>query len=170
MNYMILAVDEKNGIGINNSIPWYNTDDFKHFKATTNNQIVIMGRKTFDSLRPHFKGEILPNRTKFIVSSRDYYDNQLCYSMKDIVHTLKTSRHHDYYVIGGKTIYDSLNDAGVIDCVIVTKINGCYACDTFMDFVFSETELQYNNNTFILEEFKTINDGTIYYFQKGASQ
>lgn len=170
MNYMILAVDENNGIGIDNSIPWHNADDFKHFKNTTMNQIVVLGRKTFDSLRPHFKDEILPKRTKLIISSRDYYCNEVCYSMNDIIHTLTTSTHHDYYIIGGKTVYDALNAAGIIDCIIVTKIEGSYHCDTFMDFVFNKTELQYNNNTFILKEFKTIKQGMIYYFQKGASQ
>lgn len=166
MNYMVLAVDENNGIGINNSIPWHNPDDFKHFKATTTNKIVILGRKTFDSLRPYFKGDVLPNRTKLIISSKDYHQNEVCYSMNEMVHTLNTSSHHDYYIIGGKSIYDSLNDANVIDCIIVTKIHGIYQCDTFMDFIFTETKLQYNLNTFILKEFKNIKHGTIYYFQK----
>ena len=49
MNFnIIVAVDNKNGIGYNNTIPWYEPDDLKHFSKTTKgnlNNAIIMGSK-----------------------------------------------------------------------------------------------------------------------------
>lgn len=46
----ILAMNRKNVIGRKNSIPWYIPEDLNYFRRITQNQVVIMGRKTFDSL------------------------------------------------------------------------------------------------------------------------
>ena len=50
-------------IGSGNKIPWHLPDDFKWFKKLTTGQVVIMGRKTFESI-----GRPLPNRTTIVVS------------------------------------------------------------------------------------------------------
>lgn len=168
MNIGIWAMDGHNGIGYNNSIPWHNKDDFVHFKTTTDNQIVIMGRKTLDSLRPFFKGEILPNRTKLVVSTRDYCQNECCYSCSEIFNFVKDHSSKTFYVIGGKTIYDLFNQHNLLDELIITVIDGIYQCDTFMDVVLENNELQYHHNMFILKNVKQINNGNIYYFTRSS--
>ena len=67
---IIVALNEKNGIGRNNEIPWKCPEDLCFFKQTTENNIVVMGRKTLDSLsqRP------LKNRIN-IVLSRNKMEN-----------------------------------------------------------------------------------------------
>ena len=50
-------------IGVNNTIPWHLPDDFAHFKRTTLNCPIIMGRKTFESI-----GRPLPSRRNMVVS------------------------------------------------------------------------------------------------------
>ena len=50
-------------IGSGNKIPWHLPDDFKWFKKLTTGQVVIMGRKTFESI-----GKPLPNRTTVVLS------------------------------------------------------------------------------------------------------
>ncbi|MTI13601.1 dihydrofolate reductase [Sansalvadorimonas verongulae] len=62
---MIAAVAENNAIGINNKLPWYLPGDLRYFKAVTMGKPVVMGRKTFESLR-----KPLPGRTN-IVMTRD---------------------------------------------------------------------------------------------------
>lgn len=47
---LIVALDNKNGIGKDNKIPWYIKEDLKFFKQKTLNNIVLMGRETYDSL------------------------------------------------------------------------------------------------------------------------
>ena len=62
---LIVAVAENGVIGRNNAIPWRLKSDLQRFKAMTLNKPVVMGRKTFQSLR-----RPLPGRTN-IVMTRD---------------------------------------------------------------------------------------------------
>ncbi len=50
-------------IGAGNKIPWHLPEDFKWFKKTTMGNVVLMGRKTFESL-----GKPLPNRKNIILT------------------------------------------------------------------------------------------------------
>ena len=49
---IIVALNEKNGIGLNNKIPWKCPEDLRWFRYITENNIIVMGRKTWESL-PH---------------------------------------------------------------------------------------------------------------------
>ena len=62
---LIVAVAENGVIGRDNAIPWRLKSDLQRFKAITLNKPVVMGRKTFQSLR-----RPLPGRTN-IVMTRD---------------------------------------------------------------------------------------------------
>jgi dihydrofolate reductase len=62
---LIVAADEHNAIGINNTLPWHLPDDLKFFKRNTLGKPIIMGRKTYESL-----GKPLPGRLN-VVLSRD---------------------------------------------------------------------------------------------------
>ena len=59
----IAAMSENRVIGNGNAIPWHLPEDFKWFKATTIGHIIVMGRKTFDSI-----GRPLPKRETFVLS------------------------------------------------------------------------------------------------------
>ena len=61
----IAAMSENRVIGAGNKIPWHYSEDFKWFKTTTLGSIVVMGRKTFESL-----GKPLPNRINLILTRR----------------------------------------------------------------------------------------------------
>ena len=52
-------------IGCGNQIPWHLPEDFKWFKRTTTGHVIVMGRKTFESI-----GRPLPNRTTIVLSRR----------------------------------------------------------------------------------------------------
>mgnify|MGYP006127200487 CR=1 FL=1 len=68
MNFnIIVAVDTNNGIGLNNTIPWYEPEDLKHFaKLTKGNgkNAVIMGKNTWNSLPQRW----LHNRFNIIIN------------------------------------------------------------------------------------------------------
>ena len=55
----IAAVSNNNVIGVDGKIPWTLKKDLARFKEITQGQICLMGRKTYDSLKNYFKGEIL---------------------------------------------------------------------------------------------------------------
>ena len=59
----IAAMSENRVIGCGNKIPWHLPEDFKWFKQMTTGHVVIMGRKTFESL-----GKPLPNRINIVLT------------------------------------------------------------------------------------------------------
>jgi dihydrofolate reductase/thymidylate synthase len=75
---LIVACDSKKGIALNGNIPWHIPEDMKHFKDITSNvptdhyfeyiNMVVMGRKTWDSLPDKFKP--LPNRLNVILTNQ----------------------------------------------------------------------------------------------------
>lgn len=135
---MILAADTKGGIGKDNSMPWEHiADDMKHFQHTTNDNVVVMGTNTWDSLGPIAP---LKNRINYIVSTQgadrfpgayDVYDYSK-YSIKDIITAIQ-SRHPDkeIIIIGGKTLYDVTYN--LCDTIYLTRILAEFECDTVVD-------------------------------------
>jgi dihydrofolate reductase len=59
----IAAMSENRVIGDGNRIPWHLPEDFQWFKKVTSGNVVVMGRKTFESL-----GKPLPNRLNVILT------------------------------------------------------------------------------------------------------
>ena len=50
-------------IGAGNRIPWHLPEDFKWFKQMTTGHVIVMGRRTFESI-----GKALPNRTTIVLT------------------------------------------------------------------------------------------------------
>jgi dihydrofolate reductase len=65
---LVVAVAENGVIGRDNAIPWRLKSDQQRFKAITLNKPVVMGRKTFESLR-----RPLPGRTNIVVTRDPNY-------------------------------------------------------------------------------------------------
>jgi dihydrofolate reductase len=61
----IAAMSENRVIACGNKIPWHLPEDFKWFKSMTTGQVIVMGRKTFESI-----GKPLPNRATIVLSRR----------------------------------------------------------------------------------------------------
>lgn len=62
---MIVATARNNAIGRDGKIPWKCPEDMRFFKAKTSGHIVIMGRKTYESI-----GKPLPNRLNIVITSK----------------------------------------------------------------------------------------------------
>jgi dihydrofolate reductase len=67
--YLVAAVASNGIIGANGQLPWRLPEDLKHFKRLTMGHPIVMGRKTWESL----KGP-LPGRDNIVVSSRPGYE------------------------------------------------------------------------------------------------
>ena len=65
---IIVAKAQNNVIGKNNQLLWHLPEDLKRFKELTTGHVIIMGRKTFESI-----GKILPNRKHIIFSQNPDY-------------------------------------------------------------------------------------------------
>lgn len=59
----IAAMSLNRVIGAGNQIPWHLPEDFKWFKQTTTGHVLVMGRKTFESI-----GRPLPNRLTLVLT------------------------------------------------------------------------------------------------------
>ena len=67
-------------IGVRNTIPWHLPEDFKWFKKMTTGQVIVMGRKTFQSI-----GKPLPNRiTVVLTKSQETIPNVLQVASLDV--------------------------------------------------------------------------------------
>jgi dihydrofolate reductase len=60
---IIVATDERGGIGRDGKLPWHLPEDLKRFKALTLGKPIVMGRRTWDSI-----GRPLPGRHNIVVS------------------------------------------------------------------------------------------------------
>lgn len=107
---LIVACDENGIIGENQTIPWNVPEDIRHFKEMTTHHIIVMGRKTFESLPNKF----LSNRIHVIISKIDTpiidKDKQIYtlnfYDSVTLLNELVEKTKKKVFVIGGNQIYD----------------------------------------------------------------
>lgn len=106
---LIAALAKNNIIGLNGKMPWHSKAEFQHFRKTTLNSYILMGRKTFESI-----GKPLDNRINIVISSKEItetYNNLLIF--KDIETALIYCREKEcdkIYICGGSQIYKSFID------------------------------------------------------------
>lgn len=123
---IIVAVDENNAIGKNNSLLWHISEDLKYFKSVTTGHPVIMGRKTFESI-----GRALPNRTNIIITRNSVFKAEGCIIANSLEEAINYAKQisDEYFVIGGGTIYkEAMEKAGTI---YLTEVHHKYEADTF---------------------------------------
>lgn len=128
----IVAMDEGRVIGRDGALPWHLPEDLAHFKKLTTGHVVIMGRKTWDSLPPKFRP--LPNRTNIVVSRSA---NELALpagvlaasSLADAVEVAQrvAEREQRIWVIGGAQIYASAMP--ICEELHVTVVRGTHSGD-----------------------------------------
>lgn len=129
---IIACVNLINGLGFNNHLLYHIPTDLKNFKRLTTKNIVIMGRKTFESL-PYKR--VLPNRINVIITKdKDYkVDNGIVvHSIEEAISFCETPTFKDLecFVIGGGSIYQSFLDKGIVDKIFLTKVDCVDNADT----------------------------------------
>ena len=104
----VVAMDQKRCIGKGNDLPWHISADLKHFKEITQGGVVVMGRKTLESM-----GRTLPKRVNWVIT-RDanwsFADTKVAYSIEDALNQavvdVKASEKPDtVFIIGGGEIF-----------------------------------------------------------------
>jgi len=95
----IAAMSENRVIGHGNKIPWHLPDDFKWFKQMTTGNVIVMGRKTFQSI-----GRALPNR-ETIVLSRSSFVFPGTRTISGLDELSPTQEPRDIFICGGAEIY-----------------------------------------------------------------
>lgn len=124
----IVSADKNWGIGYNQDLLVHIPDDLRLFRRLTEGKVVVMGRKTRESL-PY---GILADRVNLVLTHDRHYDAGGCicvHSLEELYDRLKQYRSEDVYVIGGGSIYHQLADA--CSTAYVTKIDFAYDADVY---------------------------------------
>ena len=98
----VVALSNNNVIGVNNSLPWNLKTDLAHFKNYTSNKIIVMGRKTYESI-----GRPLPKRRNIVITRQQDLVIEGCDVVQSLQQALDLARTEDHEprIIGGATLY-----------------------------------------------------------------
>lgn len=127
----IVCVDKHFGIGSCGQLLETYPEDMTFFKEKTSGNIVVMGRKTWDSLPKH----PLANRTNIIITSHPEESNNIDVTFTTVEDFLNNIEYldtgeKDIYIIGGASIYSQL--LPYCEKIYMTVIPKIYSCaDTF---------------------------------------
>lgn len=117
---IIAAITDNNALGKNNKLLFRLKKDMAHFKNITTDNVVIMGRKTYESI-----GKTLPNRVN-IVLSRNMKSNEDFYTFDSIEKAIEWSKENypqkEIFIIGGASVYDKALKDDIVDKLYMTKI------------------------------------------------
>ncbi len=112
---IIAAIAHNRVIGSKGKLPWHIPEDLARFKQLTTGHVVIMGRKTFDSL-----DNPLPNRTNIVITSRVINGVKSYPSLAFALQALKNEK--EVFVIGGGRVYaDALKSADELRLTLVDR-------------------------------------------------
>jgi len=146
---LIVAVSKNGVIGNDNKLIWHLPEDLKRFKKLTTNNVVVMGRKTHESI-----GKALPNRLNVILSKDSKWYKPLgdwcvvCYSIEEVLERFK---YRDIFIIGGGQIYkEFLPHADKIEMTLIDKE---FKGDTYFPDLGSEW-IEFSRETNTNDEFK----------------
>jgi dihydrofolate reductase len=127
----ILACDLNFGIGNENNLPWPKNDrDMRWFRDHTVGHVVVMGRKTWESIG----SKPLPNRINVVITSKELEGPDMTISgdMEDIITQIKNKYPHLHiWIIGGSEIY--FQAIPFCDKLYLTTFNQKYICDSYVE-------------------------------------
>ncbi len=132
----IMAVDPNGVIGINNGLPWHYPSELDHFRQVTDKQVIVMGRKTFETMPQ----DILANRIP-IVFSRDKLNScfnrgvkcTIISSMQEFLSIQSNWSYPQIFVIGGAQIAHLFLEYNLISEFIMTEIYKPYKGDVYFN-------------------------------------
>lgn len=116
---LIVAWQKKDyGVGYQGNIPWKISEDLQLFKLLTLGEIIVMGRKTYESLKGPLK-----YRRNIVLTHNPIKDIE-CINNINLIP--KNS-----IIIGGAKLYQAALESNLITTIISSQIEGDYPCDTF---------------------------------------
>jgi dihydrofolate reductase len=95
----IAAMSLNRVIGAGGKIPWHLPDDFKWFKKTTTGHVIVMGRKTFESI-----GKPLPNRINAVLS-RSGFRHDGVHTIQSLAELAGLAADREVFICGGAEVY-----------------------------------------------------------------
>ena len=133
----LVAVSKNLVIGVDNNLPWNLKADLAHFKKYTLDKIIIMGRKTYESI-----GRPLPNRINYVVSRtlNEIPGSVVFNSLENAIsaaeqENIKMNRDNEIVIIGGGHIFQETSES--MNKLIITRVD----CDIDGDIYYPDIDL-----------------------------
>ena len=134
----LVAVSNDLVIGVDNDLPWNLKDDLAHFKKYTLNKIIIMGRKTFESI-----GRPLPNRINYVISrtvkkidGAHVFDNLEKAMLAAEKHNHEIGILNEIVIIGGGYLFKET--LPVMNKLVITKVD----CNVLGDIYYPKIDMK----------------------------
>ena len=124
---LIVAMDEKGGIGWRGRLPWRLSADLKRFKELTMGHHLVVGRKTYESI-----GRGLPGRRLVVITRQADYRAQAAqaaHSLESALELARESGESEVFIGGGGEVYaDALR---IAEKIYLTRVQAVVEADTF---------------------------------------
>lgn len=119
---IISCVNKKLAIGLNGNLLYNIKADMRNFKTLTLDNVIIMGRKTYESL-PY---KPLPYRINIVITNDTNYqitNGYVVHSIDECIQLCEEKFNHlECYVIGGAAIYEEFMKRNIVDYVYLTEV------------------------------------------------
>jgi dihydrofolate reductase len=152
---IIVAIDEKRGIGKNNDLLFKIAEDFQRMRTLTSGHPIIMGKRTFDSI-----GRILPKRTNIIVTRNPEFQFEgavIAHSLEEALSKAQGEEgEEEIFIFGGGQLFKEALEKDVVDRLYLTVVKGDYGADTFFP--------DYSKFTKVIEKEEKEAEGYVYTF------
>ncbi len=120
---LVVAYDKNKAIGKDGKMPWNIPGELKRYRELTTGNVIIMGRRTYQSV-----GCALPNRINIVITTTmDHIDG--CIVAKSLQEAISLAGDKDIYISGGAGVYKEALD--IVDVMYITKIDAEFEADTF---------------------------------------
>lgn len=120
---LIAAIAKNLAIGKDNKLLYYIPADLKRFKKITTGHVVVMGKKTFESMN----SKPLPNRTNIVIAMEKSYMAEGCIVVNSIEEAFQKAREvekDEIFVIGGGSIYaQTLKHADKLYVTVIDRVH-----------------------------------------------
>lgn len=123
----VVAASANNAIGKDNQLLWHLPNDMRFFKNTTWGSVVIMGRKSFESM-----GKALKGRINIVITRQDSWqaeDAIVANDLQDALQKAEAANCKEIFIIGGGEIYKQ--SLGIADKIYLTRVHANIDGDTF---------------------------------------
>ncbi|MBI2049363.1 dihydrofolate reductase [Candidatus Roizmanbacteria bacterium] len=129
-------MSENRVIGRNNKILWHIKGDLQRLKEKTKGHVVVLGRKTFESMVWYYNrsGNLLPGKLYIVVTHDKEYkparENAVAsHSINEAIKVAKEKEKNEVFIIGGQRIFEQTID--MADKLYLTVVEGDFEGDAF---------------------------------------
>ncbi len=145
---IIAAVSDNYVIGKSKKLPWHLPADLKRFKELTTGHVLLMGKRTFQSL----PDGPLPNRKNVVLTSmlsegvvEGYFEANSIDDALDLCENIKR-----IFVIGGAVVYKQFME--IADDMYITWVHNNFDGDTFFPEFNQDIWIEVSREDFPVDE------------------